>query len=406
MPTISASTWNASYWNRALADDFDSSINNISQALSRLEGVELASSSSSSTRIDGTLTNGGSLYAIGRSLGTSSAVISQLVVNSRPDLFLDIRGSFNDYSGRITYLKMVVADLGVTFSGSLSFSGSSVSGTASQVTASLGSKSFTVDGSFNYTSAGWTGTVTRLLLTDGSQSFEASGGSWSYSSLMPLTTHSTLMYTLASGSETQNGGSEGDLFTGSAGNDTISGGSGVDTIRYSGSSSSAQITTLVTGQVRVVTPYAGTDTLSSIERIEFTDKGYAFDTTGSAGTGAKFITVAFGRGQISKYLSVGLQYLDSGWSVQGLSELVSNSGLLDRMVGSPSNQAFVKHVFQNTLSRLPTSAEMSAFESMLSTGAQTKASLLALAAAYVPETTAGLIPSDGITITGVAYDLG
>jgi hypothetical protein len=405
MPTISASTWNASYWNRALADDFDSSINNISQALSRLEGVELASSSGSSTRMDGTLTNGGNLYAIGRSLGTSSAVISQLVVNSQPDLFLDIRGSFNDYSGRITYLKMVVADLGVTFSGSLSFSGSSVSGSASQVTASLGSKSFTVDGSFNYTSSGWTGTVTRLLLTDGSQTFEASGGSWSYSSLMPLTTHSSLMYTLASGSETQTGGNEGDLFTGSAGNDTISGGSGVDTVRYSGSSSSAQITTLITGQVRVVTPYAGTDTLSSIERIEFTDKGYAFDTTGSAGAGAKFITVAFGKSQVSKYLAAGLQYLDSGWSTNGLAELVTSTGLIDRAVGSQNNQAFIKYVFQNTLSRQPTSTELSSFESMLSTGTHTKASLVALAANYVSDSAAGITSTDSVNITGVAYDL-
>jgi hypothetical protein len=405
MPTISASTWNASYWNRALADDFDSSVNNITQALTRLERVELASSSSSSTRIDGTLTNGGSLYAIGRNLGTSSAVISQLVVNSQPDLFLDIRGSFNDYSGRLTYLKMVVADLGITFSGALSFSGTSVSGTASQITASLGSKSFTVDGSFNYTSSGWSGTVTRLLLTDGSQSFEASGGSWSYSSLMPLTTHSSLMSTLASGSETQNGGNEGDLFTGSAGNDTISGGSGIDILRYSGSSNSAQITTLTTGQVRVVTPYAGTDTLSSIERIEFTDKGYAFDTTGSAGTGAKFITAAFGKSQISKYLAAGLQYLDSGWSTNGLAELITSAGFVDRAVGSSNNQAFIKYVFQNTLSRQPTSAELSSFESMLSTGAYTKASLIALAANVVPDVTAGLISSDGISTVGVAYDL-
>lgn len=58
MSTISASTWNSSYWDRLLADDFDSSVDNISEALTRLDGAELASSSGSSTRIDGTLTNG------------------------------------------------------------------------------------------------------------------------------------------------------------------------------------------------------------------------------------------------------------------------------------------------------------------------------------------------------------
>ena len=404
MPTISATTWNAAYWNKAFADDFDNGLNNVSQAISRLGGVELASSSVSASRIDGTLTNGGTIYAAGRNLGSPSAVISQLVINSQPDLFIDLRGSFTESSGRLSYLKMSVADLGITFSGAMSFSGSSISGTASQVIASLGAKSLTVDGTFTYTASGWSGTVTRVLLTDGGQSFEASGGSWSYTSLLPLTTHSSLISSLSGGSETQVGSAESDLFIGSPGNDSISGGSGVDTIRYSGSSNLAQITALAGGQIRVVSSFSGTDVLSSVERVEFSDRGYAFDTSG--GAAAKLITAAFGKSQVAKYLYAGLQYLDSGWSLQALSDLVIASGLVDRAAGSPSPQAFIKHVFQNTVLRQPTSAELNLFESMLNSGTYSKTGLLALAAGVVSDTSAGLVASDGITVTGVAYDLG
>jgi hypothetical protein len=164
------------------------------------------------------------------------------------------------------------------------------------------------------------------------------------------------------------------------------------------------MTVLAGGQVRVVSSFSGTDVLSSVERVEFADRGYAFDNTG--GAAAKLITAAFGKSQVAKYLSAGLQYLDSGWSLQALSDLVSASGLVDRAVGSSSPQAFIKHVFQNTVLRQPTSTELNFFESMLTSGTYSKAGLLALAAGVVSDTSAGLVASDGITVTGVAYDLG
>lgn len=405
MTTLSASTWNAAYWNRVFEDDFDASINNISQALSRLDSINIASYSASSTRIDGLLTNGGSLAITGRGLDGYTPQITSILINAAPDLYLDVRGSFNDYSGRINYLKMSVADLSVTFSGALSFSGSSISGVASQMIGSLGNKSITLEGSFTYASTGWAGTINKISVTDGVHSFLAEGGSWSYGSVLPLTTHNSLMYALTRGSETVVGTSAPDVMTVSAGNDTISAGGGIDTVRFSENVASAQFTSTANGQVSVITATSGIDTLISVERVEFTDRGYAFDISGNAGVGAKFITVAFGSSQVPKYLGTALRYLDSGWNTGDLANLIISQGILDRLVGSNSNQDFVKYVFQNTLSRQPTSEELAGFEGLLISGAQTKASLLSLATSAVSDVTASVSPDTNILITGIPYEL-
>lgn len=213
------------------------------------------------------------------------------------------------------------------------------------------------------------------------------------------------MYALTRGSETVVGTSAPDVMTVSAGNDTISAGGGIDTVRFSENVASAQFTSTANGQVSVITATSGIDTLISVERVEFTDRGYAFDISGNAGVGAKFITVAFGSSQVPKYLGTALRYLDSGWNTGDLANLIISQGILDRLVGSNSNQDFVKYVFQNTLSRQPTSEELAGFEGLLISGAQTKASLLSLATSAVSDVTASVSPDTNILITGIPYEL-
>ena len=68
------------------------------------------------------------------------------------------------------------------------------------------------------------------------------------------------------------GGAGNDLLTGGLGNDILDGGIGADTARYTATSSlNAVITFNANGSVSVATPTEGTDTLTGIEFLQFTD---------------------------------------------------------------------------------------------------------------------------------------
>ncbi|MGV8951881.1 MAG: M10 family metallopeptidase C-terminal domain-containing protein [Cypionkella sp.] len=70
-------------------------------------------------------------------------------------------------------------------------------------------------------------------------------------------------------SETINGGAGDDVITGAGGNDTIDGGDGIDTAVFSGTIAQSTATT-VNGITTVVGP-DGTDTLTNVERLRFSD---------------------------------------------------------------------------------------------------------------------------------------
>ncbi|MBR0830454.1 VCBS domain-containing protein [Bradyrhizobium manausense] len=80
----------------------------------------------------------------------------------------------------------------------------------------------------------------------------------------------------AGGNDIINAGDGYDQITGSSGNDTIDGGAGGDVAVFSGQYSDYTISTLVGGQIQVVDNFVGgrdgTDVLSNIELLQFTDK--------------------------------------------------------------------------------------------------------------------------------------
>ena len=73
-----------------------------------------------------------------------------------------------------------------------------------------------------------------------------------------------------SGADTLNGGSEDDTLIGGGDNDTINGGDGTDTAVYSGNR--AAYTISVSGGVTTVSGPNGTDSLTSVERLQFADQ--------------------------------------------------------------------------------------------------------------------------------------
>ena len=179
-----------------------------------------------------------------------------------------------------------------------------------------------------------------------------------------------------SGNDTLIGNDVANRLVGGPGNDTLNGGAGTDTAGYSASRSNY---TVGSGGTSVAGP-DGNDTLSGIERIQFQDRGLAFDLAlnASGGRAVRIIGAAYDAAGIQQHpdwMGIGLELFDGGMSMRAACELVA--GLLGL-----GNTAFVRTVFTNVVGRAPTAAEQSPFVGMLqgSGGMLTQAQLLEIAA--------------------------
>jgi hypothetical protein len=235
-----------------------------------------------------------------------------------------------------------------------------------------------------------------------------------------------------------------DSFTGFSTNSTIiDGGSGIDTITYSALSDSVNFALeksnslygskssgnsdnnqdqLVISQTITETIYGGknvsttqSETLTNIERLHFTNKGYGLDIEGNTGIAAKVIISSFGSGNLPSKMSSILTIVDNGKTIDGISNYVIQRGLIESAIGSSTNGSFVDHVYKNVVGVTPSQADHDMFTTLLDNGTHTKSSLLAFAA----ETTltedimkANLIDLIGVAgsadgeILALQYDLG
>ncbi len=199
-------------------------------------------------------------------------------------------------------------------------------------------------------------------------------------------------------------GGGNDRLNGLLGNDLLNGGTGIDTAVYTQNKSDYSISPNKDGLT--VTGPDGTDTLISMERLDFLDKNLAFDLAKeqSAGNTVRIIGAAFDADNIiPEYVAIGLQLFDSGQSLLSVSELVVNSALFQSMTGSSSNEAFVNHVYRNVVGELPSESDRDLYVGMLkgNGGTLTQAELLILAAnATINETNINLV---GLLQNGVEF---
>ena len=195
-------------------------------------------------------------------------------------------------------------------------------------------------------------------------------------------------------------GQEGnDRLTGAGGNDALDGGPGADTVVYSGARAGYTIPGAAAG---MVTGPEGTDTVSSIERYQFSDQNLAFDLAPgqAAGNTVRIIGAAFDMGAtdpiFKSYVGIGLGMFDGGMSMlQGCAEVTQLMGL--------GNQAFVTRVYTNVVGGAPSDAERDFYVGQLQGdgGTLTQAQLLEMAANYVlNEGNIGLV---GLQQNGVAF---
>jgi Ca2+-binding RTX toxin-like protein len=244
--------------------------------------------------------------------------------------------------------------------------------------ASIGGGIDKVVASINYTLGNF---VENLQLTGGSTALAGSGNA--------LANHIT--------------GNEGNnVLTGLGGDDLIDGDAGVDTAVYTGTRSQYVVTKTATGwTVNGTQTQEGTDTLTNVERLQFSDGHLAFDLSGNAGEVAKIIGAVFGRDSVSNqhYVSIGLHYTDTGMSYADLMQLAIDARL---GANASSHSEVVKLLYTNVIGVAPDAATLASFTSLLDNGTYTVSSLGILAADISYNT--DNIHLTGLAATGLAYE--
>jgi serralysin len=193
-----------------------------------------------------------------------------------------------------------------------------------------------------------------------------------------------------------------DTLTGGAGNDTVDGGSGIDTAVLGGNRSAYAIGAAGTS----VSGPDGSDTLTNIERLQFSDKQLAFDLGPgqAAGNTVRIIGAAFDANHINPtFVGIGVDLFDGGMSMLQVCQLALGTSLFLSIAGSTSNEAFVNTVYENVVGAPPSDAVRDSFVGLLqgSGGTLTQAELLALAAnAAVNATNINLV---GLQQSGVEF---
>jgi Ca2+-binding RTX toxin-like protein len=198
------------------------------------------------------------------------------------------------------------------------------------------------------------------------------------------------------------GNQANNVLTGLGGDDQIDGGAGVDTAVYTGTRSQYAVTKTATGFiVNGTQTQEGTDTLTNVERLQFSDGHVAFDLSGNAGEVAKIIGAVFGRDSVSNqhYAGIGLHYTDTGMSYADLMQLAIDARL---GANASSHSEVVKLLYTNVIGVAPDAATLASFTSLLDNGTYTVSSLGILAADISYNT--DNIHLTGLAVTGLAYE--
>lgn len=159
-----------------------------------------------------------------------------------------------------------------------------------------------------------------------------------------------------------------------------------------------------TSKITVTNPGYGSVelNLNDHERIEFNDKGVAYDITGNAGKAYSILAAAFGQTDVTNDL-VGkyLAELDAGKTLAQVSqEIVTSDAFVTDSHGS-SNTAYVKNVWKNVVGTDATDEQVTEFVGYLTDGTFTQSSLLELASTLDAfHTNIGLV---GLATTGIEY---
>jgi len=176
------------------------------------------------------------------------------------------------------------------------------------------------------------------------------------------------------GNDVITGNTLSNAITGAGGNDTIDGGDGIDKVIYSGDAASYTIKIASTSST-VTDKTAnrdGADSLTNVERLQFTDTMLALDIgkNQTAGSGYMLYKAAFNRTPDASGLGYWINRMDSGMSYDDVSKnFVTSTEFKTAFGGSnPSVNTLVTKLYNNVLNRIPDAGGLTFWQDKLNTG--------------------------------------
>ena len=161
------------------------------------------------------------------------------------------------------------------------------------------------------------------------------------------------------GNDTLNGLGGNDILSGGGGDDILDGDTGVDTAFYSGAKANFTITRTAAGYtIKDNTVGGGTDTLTNVERLQFSDKMVALDIDGNAGQVYRTYQAAFDRKPDSGGLGDWIFAMDNnGLSLRDVASGFIASAEFKALYGAnPTTTELVTRLYNNVLHRAPEQA--------------------------------------------------
>lgn len=192
-----------------------------------------------------------------------------------------------------------------------------------------------------------------------------------------------------------------DIIRQNGASNSIDGGAGTDVLVYTKAASGYQVTRNgASATVRDIAGADGTDTLSGVERIRFSDKAIALDVDGIAGQAYRVYQAAFARTPDLGGLGYWIGAMDQGASLASVAAgfVVSDEFRL-KYGANPTNRELVEKFYQNVLQRPGEQAGVDYWAGVLDNKHATVAEVL-MGFSESPENQAALV---GVMANGVAY---
>ena len=201
----------------------------------------------------------------------------------------------------------------------------------------------------------------------------------------------------ASANDTLSGLEGNDHFTGNAGDDAIDGGAGLDAAILLGAQS--MFDTSSSGGTITVQGEDGTDTLTGVERLHFTDASLAFDIEGNAGSVARILGAVFGPSAVDNpaYAGIGLALMDGGMSFAAVVSLAMQV----RFGAGASDETVVAALYENVVGSPASPDDVAGLAWMIDMGYFTQASIGVFAAQHAYNAVS--VDLAGLAASGLEY---
>ena len=195
-----------------------------------------------------------------------------------------------------------------------------------------------------------------------------------------------------------------DLYTNTPSKDNVDGGPGIDTVVYDKPIANYVVSPGVNGiEVSSANYSEGSDWLLNIERLQFKDKGLAFDLDGHAGIAAKTLGLVFGQEAVSvpKYMGICLDYLDNK---QMTAAQLMHEALAVRLGADAQNaEKLVSFLYEQLTGSVPIQSEKDKYVSWITSGAYTADTLAVFASELSLNPV--VIQLMGMSATGIAFEM-